>query len=216
MTILELQSLRQRANRRKVARPFVKIRIMSTIRPAAMSSPKGLQINPVVFTRMIALRVALYLLALVLQTTFALGTSNHEYGPDEYVTIGNGISPDGRYAITAHGRGKLAYDNFHLYFMDASTGKSFGALEEIVETLDTGANAFSAKWSSDSKQVTIIYRVDRHAPLKAVTYRVGGRRAHRIKGPFDVTSEELVEYWQDHSSAPAASPKIFGRPVRRP
>lgn len=118
------------------------------------------------------------------------------------------------YAITAHGGGKLGYDNFHLYFTDAMTGKNIGPLEEIVETLDTSANAFSAKWSSDSKQVVIIYRVDRHAPLKAVTYMVAGRRARSTKGPFHVISEELVEYWHDHSSTPAASPKIFATPLK--
>jgi hypothetical protein len=113
----------------------------------------------------------------VLPITFALATSNYEYGPDEYVTVANGISPDGQYAITAHGAGKLGDDNFHLYLMDASTGKNLGSLEEIVETLDTGADAFSAKWSTDSKEVIIIYRVDRHAPLKAVTYTIADRRA---------------------------------------
>ena len=77
--------------------------------------------------------------------------------------------------------------------MDASTGKNLGPLEEIVETLDTGANAFSAKWSTDSKEVIIIYRVDRHAPLKAVNYTIVDRRARCIKGPFDVTSEELIK-----------------------
>ena len=164
---------------------------------------------------MIARRVAFFVSALVMPTTFALATSNYEYGPDEYVTVANGISPDQRYAITAHGGGKLGYDNFHLYFTDAMTGKNIRPLEEVVETLDTSANAFSAKWSSDSKQVIIIYRVDRHAPLRAVTYRVAGRRARCTKGPLDVTSEELVKYWHDHSSAPAASPKIFGTPLHR-
>ena len=145
--------------------------------------------------------------------TFALGTSNYAYGPDEYVTVGNGISPDQRYAITAHGRGKLGYDNFHLYLTDAKTGKNIGVLDEIVETLDTGANAFSANWSSDSKQVIIIYRVDRHAPLKAVTYVIAGQRMRCIQGPFNVTSAELVNYWHAHSSAPAPSPKTFGTPL---
>ena len=164
---------------------------------------------------MIASRLPLFLSALVLPITFALATSNYEYGPDEYVTVANGISPDDQYAITAHGAGKLGDDNFHLYLMDASTGKNLGPLEEIVETLDTGANAFSAKWSNDSKEVIIIYRADRHAPLKAVTYTIVDRRARYIKGPFDVTSEELIKYWHDHSSAPAASPKIFGTPLHR-
>jgi hypothetical protein len=164
---------------------------------------------------MIAWRVALFVSALIMPTMFALATSNYEYGPNEYVTVANGISPDERYAITAHGGGKLGYDNFHLYFTDAMTGKNIGPLEEIVETLDTSANAFSAKWSSDSKQVIIIYRVDRHAPLKAVTYMVAGRRARCTKGPFDVISEELVKYWHDHSSTAAARPEIFGTPLHR-
>ncbi|HMF80891.1 MAG TPA: hypothetical protein VK562_05760 [Candidatus Acidoferrum sp.] len=48
-------------------------------------------------------RFLLLLLALLLPFGLARATSNYEYGPDEYVTIANGISPDGRYAITAHG-----------------------------------------------------------------------------------------------------------------
>jgi hypothetical protein len=163
---------------------------------------------------MTAWRVALFLSAVLMPAKFAVATSNYEYAPDEYVTVANGISPDERYAITAHGGGKLGYDNFHLYLTNAITGKNIGPLEKIVETLDTSANAFSAKWSSDSKQVVIIYRVDRHAPLKAVIYRVVGRRARYAKGPFDVSSEELMKYWHDHSSAPAASPKIFGKSLR--
>jgi hypothetical protein len=160
-------------------------------------------------------RVALFVSALLLPITFALATSNYEYGRDEYVTIATGISPDGQYAITAHGGGKLGYDNFHLYLVDARTGKSFGPLEQIIGTLDTGASSFSAKWSTDSKRVTIIYRVDRHALLKAVTYRVAGRRARCIKGPFDVTSEELVKYWRNHSSGTAPNPKTFGTSLHR-
>jgi hypothetical protein len=142
--------------------------------------------------------------------TLAQATSNYQYGPDEYVTVANGVSPDHQYAIAAHGAGELGYDKFHLYLMDAATGRNLGPLEEIVDTLDTGATAFSARWSSDSKQVTIIYRVDRHAPLKAVRYKIEGRRASCIERPFDVGSEELIKYWQDHSSAPGVSPRIFG------
>jgi hypothetical protein len=169
----------------------------------------------VLVRRMIAWRVAFFVSTLVLPTISALATFNYEYGPDEYVTIANGISPDEKYAITAHGGGELGYDNFHLYLTDAITGKNIGPLEEIVETLDTGAGAFSAKWSSDSKQVIIIYRVDRHAPLKAVSYRVAGRRARCIKGPFDVKSDELIKYWQIHSSTTQPSAKIFGTPLKQ-
>ncbi|MEY2558670.1 MAG: hypothetical protein QOE34_2095 [Verrucomicrobiota bacterium] len=126
---------------------------------------------------------------LLLQASSLRATSNHEYGPIEYVTVTSGLSPDGKFAITAHGGGELGYDNFHLYLTDAVTGKKIGPLEEVKDTLDTGADAFAAQWSQDSQQVTIVYRVDRHAPLKAVSYRIiTGRRAHRIEGPFDVKS----------------------------
>ena len=160
-------------------------------------------------------RFFLFASIVLLPASLARATSVYEYGPDEYVTVANGISPDGKYAITAHGEGELGDDNFHLYLTDAASGKNIGPLEEVVETLDTGADAFAAKWSTDSQQVTIVYRVDRHAPLKAVSYRIGSRRAQRIKGPFDVTSDELIKYWQSHSSESKPSPKIFGTPLKR-
>ena len=152
--------------------------------------------------------------ALLLPITAALATSNYEYGPDEYVTVSNGISPDGKFAITAHGRGELGDDDFHLYLTDAITGKKIGPLEEIKETLDTGASAFAAKWSKDSQQVTIVYRVDRHARFKAISYRIAGRRAQSIKGPFDVESEDLISYWQTYGSHDSPSPKVFGTPLK--
>lgn len=152
---------------------------------------------------------------LLAPTTSLLATSNHEYGRDEYVTVSNGISPDGKFAITAHGAGDLGYENFHLYLTDAITGKKIAVLEEVIETLDTGADAFAAKWSSDSQQVTIIYRVDRHAPLKAVSYRVAGRHTRRVKGPFDVHDEALMKYWQSYGSGAVQSPKVFGTPLNR-
>jgi hypothetical protein len=163
---------------------------------------------------MTARRFVLSLSAMVLPISFALATSNYEYGPDEYVTIASGISPDGKFAITAHGSGDMGYDNFHLYLHDALTGKKIGPLEEVKETLDTGADAFAAKWSKNSQEVTIVYRVDRHEPLKAVSYRIVARRAQGIKGPFDVKSDELLKYWQAHSSESKPSPKIFGTPLK--
>ncbi len=145
---------------------------------------------------------------LLLSGSFALATSNYEYGADEYVTVASGVSSDGKFAITAHGTGYLGYDNFHLYLTDAITGKAINPLEEIVDARDTNADAFAADWSLDSREVTIVYRVGR--PLKAVTYRISGRRARRVRGPFDVKEEVLVRYWQSHCSQSQHSPKIFG------
>src|SRR3954466_7573763 len=110
---------------------------------------------------MIIPRLLLFLSMLLLPVISVLATWNYEYGPDEYVTVANGISPDGKIAITAHGSGELGDENFHLCLTDAGTGKKIGPLEEIQEFLDTGAGAFGAQWSSDGQQVTLVWRVGR-------------------------------------------------------
>jgi hypothetical protein len=109
-------------------------------------------------------------------------TSNYEYKPGEYVTIAEGVSPDGRYAIATHGEGELGYDNWHVYLMNARTGKKIGPLEEITDPLDTAADAYVAQWSPDSSTVAITYRADRHVAVKIV-YRIAHRRAYLISGP---------------------------------
>lgn len=109
-------------------------------------------------------------------------TSNHEYGPNEYAVIDGGLSPDRKHSIAAHGSGELGYGNFHIYLMNAVTGKKIGPLEEIKDNLDTGADAFYAKWSPDSKEVAIRYRIDRREALE-VRYRIDKGRAYLIKGP---------------------------------
>jgi hypothetical protein len=129
----------------------------------------------------------------------ALATSNYEYKKDEYVTISNGISPDKKFSIKAHGEGDLGYDNFHLYLF--ASNKRIGPLTEIVEVLDTGAEAYAARWSEDSRTVMIIYRVDRHAPLKSITYTLTEKRAvPKTKKPVDVTSRTLEEHWRRFGS----------------
>jgi hypothetical protein len=149
---------------------------------------------------------------LVFATTVAFATSNHEYGADEYVTIANGISPNGKYAITAHGEGYLGYDHFHIFLTNAVTGKKIGPLEEIANILDTGADAYCAKWSNDSQDVVIVYRIDRHEPLKVVFYRIAKGRAFPIKGPVDATYEQTA-YWGKEGSQSKPSEKVFGTPL---
>lgn len=126
------------------------------------------------------------LLCLVVLSIAAIGfvyaTSNREYEPNEYAVINGGLSPDRKYSIAAHGEGELGYDNFHIYLMNAATGKKIGPLEEIKDTLDTGADAFYAKWSPNSTEVAIRYRVDRREALE-VRYRIAKGRAYLLHGP---------------------------------
>ncbi|MGZ4966624.1 MAG: hypothetical protein ACXV97_05570 [Chthoniobacterales bacterium] len=161
-------------------------------------------------------RLLLFLSILLLPVISVRATWNYEYGPDEYVTVAKGISPDGKIAITAHGSGELGDENFRLYLTDAVTGKKIGPLDEMKEFLDTGAGAFLAQWSSDSQQVTIVWRVDRHEPLKAVSYRITGRRAQKIKGPFNVKDGDALEksFIQECAGDGKPSPKIFGTPLK--
>ena len=150
------------------------------------------------------------LVAAVGLSSVALATSNYEYAPDEYVTVSEGLSPGGAYAVTAHGEGPSGYEKFHLYLTDANEGKNLGVLGEIGKPflLDTGAGAYAARWSQDAHEVTILYRIDRHLPLKAVSYRVQNARPELIDGPSDA-SDEQIRYWQEHSSNPGPSPKTF-------
>ena len=127
-----------------------------------------------------AVRRVFAIMGIAVSSTFA--TSNHEYGPNEYAVIEGGLSPDHKYSIAAHGGGELGYDHFHIYLMNAATGKKIGPLEEIKDNLDTGADAFYAKWSTNSTEVAIRYRVGRREAME-VRYRIGNGRAYLIKGP---------------------------------
>lgn len=127
-------------------------------------------------------RVLLVIALSAVGISLVLATSNREYGPNEYAVIDGGLSPDRKYSIAAHGGGELGYDNFHIYLMNAVTGKKIGPLEEIKDTLDTGAEAFYAKWSPNSNEVAIRYRIDRREALE-VRYRIDKGRAFLIKGP---------------------------------
>jgi hypothetical protein len=148
----------------------------------------------------------------------ALGTDNYSYGADEYVTIARGISPDGKWAITAHGEGAYGYDRFHLYLTDAQTGKRIGRLEEIEKILDTGAGSYAAKWSKDSSKVTIVWRWSRQDPFLSITYRMEGRRAIPVtKTPVEkAKSDELGKYWSENCSHSKPTPRRFGTPINNP
>jgi hypothetical protein len=161
-------------------------------------------------------RLLLFLSILLLPAISARATWNYEYGPDEYVTVAKGISPDGKIAITAHGTGELGDENFHLYLTDAATGRKIGPLEEITEFLDTAGPAFLAQWSSDSQLVTIVWRVDRHEPLNAISYRITGRRAEKVKGPFNVKDGDALEksFIKECAGDGKPSPKIFGTSLK--
>ena len=125
--------------------------------------------------------IVLVITAAVVSST-AFATDNYEYKPGEYVPIHHGVSPDGRYAIAAHGSGYLGYDHFQLYLIDAKTLKPLAGPKEPKDPfVDTGAESYFAQWSPDSKQVSIIFRAQRHLAVR-LRYRVTDGHVHRIEG----------------------------------
>ena len=156
-------------------------------------------------------KLSLAVIALLVAAT-AYATSNYEYGADEYVTIYHGISPDEKLAITTHGEGELGIDHFHVYLFDAVAGKKIGPLEEIKDVLDTQAGAYAALWKKDSSEVAIVYRVDRHAPLKAMSYRLGKGRAFPLtRQPVDLRdSDPLVRLHGEAMDGDRLPDRVFG------
>jgi hypothetical protein len=58
-----------------------------------------------------------------------------------------------------------------------------GPLEEIgPDILDTAPDAYTAKWSAESRHVALFYRAARHI-LAMRLYRVENRRAYPVVGP---------------------------------
>ena len=163
------------------------------------------------------LRKLLFTALLTLAAVTAWATSNYEYGADEYVTIYHGISPDDKLAITTHGEGYLGTDHFHVYLFDAIAGKKIGPLEEIKDVLDTEAGAYAALWKKDASEVAIVYRVDRHAPLKAMSYRLGKGRAFPLtRQPVDLRdSDPLVRLHSEAMDGNRLPDRVFGMPKPR-
>lgn len=129
---------------------------------------------------------------LLVAVAASFGAFTESYKKDEYRPICNGLSPDRRFFIATHGEGGLGYDNFHLYLFDTLRGNKVGVLEEIRNTLDTSPGAFAALWDNDSSEVTIVYRINEHAPLKSMTYRIDKGRAFPLsQNPVDIGRKQL-------------------------
>jgi hypothetical protein len=129
----------------------------------------------------------------------AAATSNHTYGPHEYLVIADGTAPNRQFSIAAHGNGQDGYDNFHLYLMAEPDHRRIGPLEEVgPDILDTGPEAYRAVWSQDSRHVGLFYRVDRHIMAMRL-YRIQNRRAYPIAGDtlFQAVAKRAVDSSDD-------------------
>jgi hypothetical protein len=151
---------------------------------------------------------ALALLAVLgcLVASPASATSNYQYGKDEYVVIGDGLAPSKTLSIAAHGSGEFGYEDFHVWLMAEPAHKRLAVLDNMTCTndgvsspcLDTGADAFTAVWSPDSRHVAVTFRTNRHM-LRLNVYAIEGRRAVLLSGPslFREVAGREIRYEND-------------------
>jgi hypothetical protein len=125
----------------------------------------------------------------------ARATDTHDYAKGEYAIIRDGLSPDQRLSLAAHGDGEGGDANFHVWLMAEPAHRRIVTLDDIGSNnnLDTGPDAYRARWSADSRRVAVSFRSDRHI-AELNLYDVEGRRAHLIMGPSlfkEVTSRDV-------------------------
>ena len=144
---------------------------------------------------------------LALAVAPARATLEHTYAKGEYAIIRDGLSPDGRKSLAAHGDGESGDDNFHVWLMAEPAHRKIEALDDIGSdnNLDTGADAYHAFWSKDSREVAVTFRRERHE-VQLNLYSIEGRRAHLIAGPSlfrEVTGRDVGDRDDVRQSVPA-------------
>jgi hypothetical protein len=124
-------------------------------------------------------------------------TSEHDYGSGEYAIIRDGLSPDNRLSLAAHGDGEGGHEKFHVWLMAEPAHRRIMPLDDISSdnNLDTAPDAYHGQWSADSRHVAVGFRFDRHQ-VQLTIYNIENRSAHLVGGPSlfrEVTSRNIAE-----------------------
>lgn len=135
-------------------------------------------------------------LALPLIAAPALATSIYQYKPSEYAIVDGGMAPNRALSVAAHGGGESGYDNFHLYLMTEPAHRKAAALPFISgdKILDTGADAYHAAWSPDSRHLAVLFRLS-HQVATFALYEIRNRRPIMLDAPslFSQVATPLTE-----------------------
>jgi hypothetical protein len=142
-------------------------------------------------------------------------TNEHDYASDEYAIIRDGLSPDKRLSLAAHGEGDGGHGNFHVWLMAEPAHRKIMLLDDISSknNLDTGPDAYHGRWSADSRHVAVGFRFDRHQ-VQLNIYNIENRRARLVGGKSlykEVTSRNIAA--DDHISR--SIPEIEWKGPRR-
>ena len=75
-------------------------------------------------------------------------TGSHDYGKGEYGVIRDGLAPNKRLSLAAHGDGEGGTGNFHVWLMAEPAHRRIAALPGIgsENNLDTGPDSYRAAW----------------------------------------------------------------------
>jgi len=168
-----------------------------------------------------SLRICLPILAVLVALGFAPAhaTDSHDYGTDEYAIIHDGMAPNKRLSLAAHGDGDGGSDNFHVWLMAEPAHRKIVPLGNIGSdnNLDTGPNAYHAQWRADSRGVAVLFRSGRHE-VQLNLYRIEGTRAHLVRGTSlfrQVTGRDVGNEDDVRRSVPEMDWKGFDRFVLR-
>ncbi len=141
--------------------------------------------TPMKMTSTAALRGSIasawFLLLLLAWAGPAAATDNYAYEKGEYVTISDGLSPDGHWSIAAHGDGELGSDQFDLHLLREPSHQKVASLR-IKEVLDTGPLSFIGVWAPDSSRVAVLFRSDRRV-LELRLFAVAKGKVQSIEVP---------------------------------
>ncbi len=152
---------------------------------------------------------------LALAAVPARATLEHKYARGEYAIIRDGLSPDGRKSLAARGDGESGDDNFHVWLMAEPAHRKIEALEDIGSdnNLDTGADAYHAFWSKDSREAAVAFRTSRHE-VELNLYGIEGSHARLIASPSlfkEVTGRDVGDRDDVRQSIPAIQWRGRGR-----
>jgi hypothetical protein len=122
-------------------------------------------------------------------------TDSHDYGKGNYPIIRDGLAPNKRFSLAAHGGGDGGTGNFHVWLMAEPAHRRIAALAGIGadNNLDTGPDSYRAAWSSDSRHVAVSWRSERHL-VELNIYAIENGVARLVSGPSlfrDITSRDV-------------------------
>jgi hypothetical protein len=154
------------------------------------------------------------LLAIIVAWTVAAAcspahaTAEYNYKANEYVIVDQGMAPNNKFSIAAHGKGEGGSEDFHLYVMVEPQHRPLAPLPSIdsKSILDSGPSAFYARWAPDSGHVAVMFRADRHIQIM-VLYVLREGPPHQLKGPtlFGALTKGMPESSDDYAIRSSAS-----------